>query len=36
MIDERYVSLAHGNGGRFMRALIEASIRLIEPESPGF
>ena len=34
MIDERYVSLAHGNGGRFMRALIEEifAIRLANPD----
>jgi hydrogenase expression/formation protein HypE len=34
MIDERYVSLAHGNGGRFMRALIEDifAIHLANPD----
>ena len=34
MIDERYVSLAHGNGGRFMRALIEEifAIHLANPD----
>ena len=31
MIEDQFVTLAHGNGGRFMRELIERSLRAISP-----